>query len=109
VTVRAWRVHDTGLVAVPGRFRRLPGRVRHHQGLGPGWPAVLDLDVEDGELLVRSEAGDELGRWPLAEVEARRVAAGPPVQLVVEVAGSAHLLAAAADAATATLLASLGA
>ena len=109
MTVRAWRVHDTGLVAVPGRFRRLPGQVRHHRGTGPAWPDQVDLDVAAGadgpELVVRTPTGSDVGRWPLSAVAVRQVAAGPPVQFVVEVDGSAHLLAAPADAETAALLA----
>jgi hypothetical protein len=105
-TVRAWRVHDTGLVAVPSRFRRLGGRVRHHRGVGLPWPAVVDLTVEDGELVVRGE-GDEIGRWRTHEVTARRVAGGPPVHFVLEVPGAAHLLAAPSGAGTDELLATL--
>ena len=108
MTVRAWRVHDTGLVAVPGRFRRLGGRVRHHRGAGPAWPERVDLAVEDGGLRVQGVDGAELGAWPVAEVHTRQVTPGPPVQFVLEVDGGAHLLAAPADASTAALLARLG-
>ena len=104
--VRAWRVHDTGLVAVPSRFRRLGGRVRHHRGVGVAWPAVVDLSVEDGDLVVRSDAV-EVGRWPLAEVSGRRVGGGPPVHFVLEVGGGAHLLAAPSGPGTDELLAVL--
>ena len=45
--IEAWRVHDTGLVAAPGPFRRLPGAVRHHQGRGEPWPARVTLSVVD--------------------------------------------------------------
>ena len=50
--VDAWRVHDTGLVAVPTRFRRLGGLVRHLQGSGEPWPdqVVLEL-LADEDLL----------------------------------------------------------
>src|SRR5690606_28430737 len=118
VMIRAWRVHDTGLVAAPSRFRRLPGAVRHHQGAGPPWPAAVGLEVDDGVLRVTDVTdgadgadgdGHEVGRWPVHEVVARQVSPGPPVQFVVEVAGGAHLLAAPADAATAALLAALSA
>lgn len=106
--VRAWQVHDTGLVAAPSRFRRLPGAVRHHRGAGPAWPPDLELEVADGQLRVAAGDGAEVGRWPVGEVSARPVAAGPPVHFVVEVpGGGAHLLAAAADDATAALLAAL--
>jgi len=103
MAVRAWRVHDTGLVAAPSRFRRLGGLVRHHRGTGEGWPVQVELSIEGGDLVVTG-----VGRWPLGEVTARRVAAGPPVQFVVEVPGSAQLLAAAAGPATDELLAALG-
>ena len=45
--VEAWRVHDTGLVAVPSRFRRLGGLVRHLQGQGDRWPDRVVLEVVD--------------------------------------------------------------
>lgn len=104
--VEAWRVHDTGLVAVPSRFRRLGGRVRHLQGQGEPWPDAVTLAVERGELHVTA-AGGPVGAWPLPEVSASRVAAGPPVSFVLEVPGGAHLLAAPADAATEALLRAL--
>jgi hypothetical protein len=109
VRVRAWQVHDTGLVAAPGRFRRLPGRVRHHQGAGERWPDQLELALGDEELVVSDRTGAELGRWPRREVTVRLVAQGPPVSFVIEVPGAAHLVAAAADPTTAGLLAALGA
>ncbi len=102
--IDAWRVHDTGLVAAPGPFRRLPGAVRHHAGRGVPWPDRVTLEAADGDLVV---AG--VGAWPIADVTVRIVAAGPPVSFVLEVRGDAHLLAAAADAATRALLAELGA
>ena len=95
MAVEAWRVHDTGLVAVPSRFRRLGGLVRHHRGSGAAWPREVTLAVE-GDALVVTGGGGEVGRWPLADVRAGRTAAGPPVQFTVEVPGAAHLLAAAA-------------
>lgn len=104
VTVRAWQVADTGLVAVPGRFRRLPGAVRHHQGQGERWPDQVTLILDRGRLTV---AGT--GEWPVDEVSVRRVSAGPPVTFVIEVPAGAHMLAAAGDQATELLLAALGA
>jgi hypothetical protein len=104
VRIEAWQVHDTGLVAAPGPFRRLPGAVRHHQGRGAAWPTQVTLEVVDGELVVPG-----VGSWPLAEVTVRTVATGPPVSFVIEVPGAAHLLAAAADATTAAFLAALDA
>ena len=104
--VQAWRVADTGLVAAPGRFRRLPGRVRHHQGAGPLWPSEVVLELVDGEL--RVWAGDELvGSWAQADVELRQVTAGPPVQFILELPDQAQLLAAASGPATEALLAAL--
>jgi hypothetical protein len=76
--------------------------VLHHQGRGPAWPDRVALAVEDGQLVV-----DGVGSWPLAEVSVRRVASGPPVSFVIEVAGDAHLLAAPEDGVTAALLAAL--
>jgi hypothetical protein len=102
VRIEAWRVHDTGLVAAPGPFRRLGGNVRHHQGRGAPWPARVRLDLVDDELVVEG-----VGSWPRSEVSVRIVSHGPPVSFVVELPGAAHLLAAAADPATAALLAAL--
>ena len=48
-----------------------------------------------------------LGAWPVGDVSVSLVAAGPPVSFVLEVPGSTHLLAAASDAATESLLAAL--
>ena len=104
--VEAWRVHDTGLVAVPARFRRLGGLVRHHQGHGPPWPDQVLLELADDGLRVRGPDG-EVGSWPREAVTATRQSSGPPVHFVLEVPGAAHLLAAAADAATEALLADL--
>lgn len=106
VRVEAWRVHDTGLVAAPGPFRRLPGVVRHHQGQGEAWPARVVLEVVDGELRATTPTGP-LGRWPIAEVSVRIASQGPPVSFVLQLPGAAHLLAAPADAATAALLAAV--
>jgi hypothetical protein len=61
--VEAWRVQDTGLVAAPGPFRRLPGSaVRHLRGEGPLWPARVALELDDRELRV---SGDGLTTPPL--------------------------------------------
>jgi hypothetical protein len=107
--VEAWRVQDTGLVAAPGPFRRLPGSaVRHLRGEGAIWPVQVVLELDDDELRVTS--GDDsasVGAWSRDAVGARRVAGGPPVQFVLTVAGEPHLLAAAADGDTAALLAAL--
>jgi hypothetical protein len=104
--VEAWRVADTGLVAPPGRFRRLPGRVRHHQGAGPVWPTEVVLELLDGELRVR--AGDHIvGTWSQEEAGLTKVTAGPPVQFILELPGQAQLLAAASGPATEALLAAL--
>ena len=104
--VAVWRVHDSGLVAVPSRFRRLGGLVRHLQGHGDAWPDSLTLALVDGELRATGSDGP-VGAWPVAEVTASRVTAGPPVSFVLEVPGSTHLLAAASDAATESFLAAL--
>jgi hypothetical protein len=101
VTVRAWAVQDSGLVAVPGPFRRLPGAVRHLQGRGEPWPSEVTLTLTEHELVV---AG--VGSWPRADVRFRWIADGPPVTFVVDVPSGAHLLAAPADDATTALLAS---
>lgn len=92
-------MHDTGLVAAPGPFRRLPGVVRHHQGRGAAWPDRLSLEIVDDELVV-----DGVGRWPIADVRVRIVAQGPPVSFVVHLPDAEHLLAAPATPATAELL-----
>ena len=105
--VDAWRVHDTGLVAAPGPFRRLPGRVRHHQGTGGAWPVRVVLELTDAELVVRAADGDLVGRWRRADVTIRPMSPGPPATFVVDVLGESHLLAAAADAATAALTTAL--
>ena len=104
--VSAWRVHDTGLVAVPGRFRRLGGLVRHHRSATPAWPADVTLSV-DGDELVVTGADGIVGRWPRGEITTRRVSAGPPVQFVLEVPGGSQLLAAPAGPAVDELLAAL--
>jgi hypothetical protein len=104
--VSAWRVHDTGLVAVPSRFRRLGGLVRHHRGTGAAWPRDVALRME-GDQLVATGGDGELGRWSARDVTARRTSAGPPVQFSLEVPGAAHLLAAAAGPDVEALLAAL--
>ena len=48
--------------------------------------------------------GAVVGAWPRAEVRARRVAPGPPVQFVLELPGQAQLLAAARHPDTDALL-----
>lgn len=107
VKVEAWQVHDTGLVALAGPFRRLPGRVRHHQSPGDVWPDRLLLDLDQDELRVSTDGGPTLGRWPCEQVTARLVTPGPPVSFVLDVPGSSHLLAAPADHLTDALLAAL--
>ena len=102
--IQAWRVHDTGLVAAPGPFRRLAGAVRHHQGRGEVWPDQVRLEVIDDQLVV-----DGVGRWPVAEVTVRLVAQGPPVSFVIHLPDADQLLAAPADATTAAFIAALSA
>lgn len=87
MVVRAWQAHDTGLVAVLPRFRRLAGRVRHLRGSGPSWPAEVELDVVGDELVVEG-----VGRWPLSDVSARRVSAGPPVAFVIDLGPDGSVL-----------------
>ncbi|MEO7427745.1 MAG: hypothetical protein ABIY48_00025 [Acidimicrobiales bacterium] len=101
--ITAWRVHDTGLVAAPGPFRRLPGAVRHHQGRGAAWPDQVTLELIDGQLVV-----DGVGRWPMADIRVRVVAQGPPVSFVVHLPDADQLLAAAAGDATTAFLAAIG-
>lgn len=108
VRVEAWRVHDTGLVAVPSRFRRLGGRVRHLQGRGEAWPDRVTLTLADGRLAVLDAAGQDVGTWGADDVRAQRAASGPPVSFVLEVPGGAHLLAAAAGPDVDALLTALG-
>lgn len=103
VEIDAWRVHDTGLVAAPGPFRRLPGAVRHHQGRGAAWPDRVTLSLTDDELVVEG-----VGAWPRRGVSARLVSVGPPVSFVIEIPDAAHLLAAPATAATMALIDALG-
>jgi hypothetical protein len=109
VRVTAWRVQDTGLVAVPGSFRRLPGsRVRHLRGEGPTWPVRVVLELEGDELRVtNADDGAPVGTWGRDEVGLGQVVDGPPVQLVLTVDDRPHLLAAPSDAATAALVAAL--
>ena len=105
--VQAWQVHDTGLVAAPGPFRRLTGVVRHHRGQGAPWPDRVVLEVADGRLLVTGHDGSAVGTWEVLDVSARGVSAGPPVTFVLELPGAARLLAAAAGSDTDALLAAL--
>jgi hypothetical protein len=102
VRIEAWRVHDTGLVAAPGPFRRLSGAVRHHQGRGVVWPDRVTLELTDDELVVEG-----VGRWRIAEVTVRLVGQGPPVTFVVHLPDADQLLAAPADATTAAFVRAL--
>ena len=104
--VEAWRVHDTGLVAVPTRFRRLGGLVRHLQGQGERWPDQVVLELVDGALRVTSVAG-EVGSWPTDAVTATRQSSGPPVHFVLDTPDGSQLLAAAAGPDVDALLAAL--
>ena len=99
MVVRAWQAHDTGLVAVLPRFRRLAGRVRHLRGTGPAWPAEVELDVVRDELVVT-----DVGRWPVAEVSARLVSNGPPVAFVIDLGSDGSVLLNAPAAPTTTAL-----
>ena len=105
--IEAWRVHDSGLVAVADRFRRLPGVVRHHRGEGDPWPDRVRLAVVDGTLVVTTPSGSSVGRWPRADIELRALSQGPPVTFTVRLPGATHLLAAAATEATTRFLAAL--
>jgi hypothetical protein len=105
--VEAWRVHDTGLVAVPTRFRRLGGLVRHLQGRGDAWPDQVVLELVDGVLSVSARDGTPVGAWEVGEVTVQRLGDGPPVQFVLEVPGASHLLAASSAGPTDALLAAL--
>lgn len=124
-----WRVRDTGLAPAPPRFRRLGGVTRHHGGEGEAWPANVVLVLTGGELVVRAtdtagggDAGSDdgsddiggdagvggtVGRWPVGEVEAQQVSAGPPVTFVIRVPGSSQLLAASAGPEVGALLEAL--
>jgi hypothetical protein len=95
--VEAWQVHDSGLVAVPTRFRRLGGLVRHLQGQGERWPDRVVLELVEGELRVTSPDGD-VGTWSTDAVTAERVSDGPPVHFVLDTPVGSHLLAAAIGA-----------
>lgn len=95
-------MHDTGLVAAPGPFRRLPGAVRHHQGRGEPWPDRVTLSLTADELVVEG-----VGSWPRADVTVRPMGSGPPVTFVVQLPDAAHLLAAPADETTDAFLAAL--
>lgn len=103
MVVTAWQAHDTGLVAVLPRFRRLAGRVRHHQGSGPAWPEQVELDATADELVVT-----DVGHWALATVTVRVVSEGPPVAFVLDLGEEGSvLLNAAATPETQALLATL--
>ena len=108
VRVEAWRVHDTGLVAVPSRVRRLGGLVRHLQGHGAPWPARVTLVLAGDHLTALDAAGATVGTWPGAAVHAQPVSPGPPVSFVLDVPGAAHLLSAPAGPEVDALLAALG-
>lgn len=106
--VEAWQVHDTGLVAAPGPFRRLAGAVRHHRGQGEQWPDRVVLEVVGDRLVVSTEDAVTIGRWPVGDVTVRPFADGPPVTFVVEVPGERRLLAAPAGPEIVALIAALG-
>ena len=100
VRVEAWRVHDTGLVAVPSRFRRLGGLVRHLQGQASAWPDTSRCRSSAGELQVTG--GRRAGRR-LAGGGRQREPRVPTVRRCRSCSRSrapSHLLAAAAGAAT---------
>jgi hypothetical protein len=102
--VPAWRVHDTGLVAVPTRFRRLGGLVRHLRGQGEPWPEAVTLTLADAELRVTGPGGAPVGTWPLADVSVTQVSDGPPRSFVLDLPEGSQLLAAASGPATDALL-----
>lgn len=102
VRIEAWRVHDTGLVAAPGPFRRLSGAVRHHRGRGEPWPDRVTIELTDAEVIV-----DPVGSFARAEVVVQVMGQGPPVTFVVRVGDEAHLLAAPAGPATLAVLTAL--
>jgi hypothetical protein len=99
-----WRVRDSGLVPAPPRFRRLGGLTRHHRGHGEPWPDQVELVVTEDWLEVPG-----VGRWPIDEVGADVVAAGPPLTFVVRVPGSSQLLAASVGRDADAVLGALGA
>ncbi len=105
--IEAWQVEDTGLVTVPGRFRRLRGAVRHHRGDGDVWPARVALTLDAGDLLVTGPDGEPVGVWPEADVCAVKVGDGPPVTFILEVPGTRQLLATAANKQATMFLATL--
>ena len=103
--VEAWRVHDTGLVAVPSRFRRLGGLVRHLQGHGDALAGRASRSRSATASCASTGPTGAVGA--LAAAEVARHASWPPARrcsFVLEVPGAAHLLAAAAGAATDALL-----
>ena len=77
LVVRAWAIRDTGLAPAPPRHRRLPGALRHHRGEGPTWPAEVELRVAGGHLEV-----EDVGRWPLDEIDATVDPGGPARRLL---------------------------
>lgn len=93
---------DSGLAPAPTRFRRLPGGLRHHQGHGAAWPGRVELRLVGDRLEVPG-----VGAWPLAEVAASIVHAGPPLSFVLTVPGSSQLLAMAATSEGRRLLSAL--
>ena len=105
--MEAWRVHDTGLIAAPGPFRRLPGRVRHHRGDEDLLPDRVVIELAGDELVVSAADGAQIGRWPRVDVAARTLASGPPLTFVLDLPGGSHLLAAPADDDSVALLAAL--
>ena len=97
VRLEAWHVHDSGLLVAPGRFRRLPGAVRHHGNDAQQWPATVVIELSAGGLRVQGTDGATLGEWSADQCSARVVAAGPPATFVLDVPGGDHLLATGAS------------
>ena len=93
--VRAWRPEDSGLLPLPGPFRRTEGAVHAPRGRAARWPVDVQLERTRDELVVRAGSGDEVGRWPWPDVSLDVLVDGPPVTFVVRLPGEAHLVAAA--------------